>query len=84
MCEVDFMSQTFEATFDGAVFRPDEKVDLEPNTKVELRLLIKKKKKTGAPNSFIEYLKSVKIDAPPDFATNIDDYLYGGKSLDDE
>ena len=29
------MSLTIEATLDGEVFRPDEKVDLEPNTKVE-------------------------------------------------
>ena len=78
------MSLTIEATFDGEVFRPDEKVELEPNTKVKLQLVVKEKKKTGEPGSFIKYLRSVKIDAPPDFATNIDDYLYGGKSLEDE
>lgn len=78
------MSLTIEATFDGEVFRPDEKVELEPNTKVKLQLVVKEKKKTGEPHSFIKYLRSVNIDAPADFATNIDDYLYGGKSLEDE
>lgn len=78
------MSLTIEATFDGEVFRPDEKVDLEPNTKVKLQLVVKKKEKTGEPNSFINYVRSVSIDAPPDFAQNIDEYLYGGKSLENE
>ncbi len=78
------MSLTIEATFDGEVFRPDEKVELEPNTKVKLQLVVKEKKKTGEPNSFLDYAMSIDIDAPPDFATNIDDYLYGGKSLENE
>jgi predicted DNA-binding antitoxin AbrB/MazE fold protein len=78
------MSLIIEATFDGEVFRPDEKVDLEPDTKVKLELKVKKKKKTGKPYSFIDYARSVNIDAPPDYAENIDDYLYGGKTLDDE
>lgn len=78
------MSLTIEATFDGEVFRPNEKVDLEPNTKVKLQLVVKKKEKTGKPNSFIDYVRSVSIDAPPDFAQNIDEYLYGGKSLENE
>ncbi len=78
------MSLTIDATFDGEVFRPDEKIDLEPNTKVKLELVVKKKEKTGEPHSFINYVRSVSIDAPPDFATNIDEYLYGGKSLEDE
>lgn len=86
------MEQTFEATFDGEVFRPTEKVDLEPNTKVKitveepkkLKLAVMPKKGKGEPNSFIDYLRSVTIDAPPDYAENIDEYLYRGKSLKDE
>lgn len=87
------MELTFEATFDGEVFRPDEKVDLEPNTKVtvtiedgqkRLELVEMPKKGKGEPYAFFKYARSVSIDAPPDFASNIDEYLYGGKSLDDE
>ncbi len=78
------MSLTIKATFDGKVFHPDEKVDLEPNTKVKLELVVKKKPKKGKPYSFIDYALSIDIDAPPDFANNLDDYLYGGKSLEDE
>ncbi len=84
------MELTFEATFDGEVFRPDEKVDLEPNTKVKvtikepkkLKLVVKPKKGIGEPYAFLKYLETVSIDAPPDYASNLDEYLYGGKSLE--
>ena len=77
------MEMTLEATYDGEVFRPAEKPDLEPDTKVEIIVKDLKEKK-GEPYCSLKYMASAKIDAPPDFATNIDEYLYGGKSLDDE
>ncbi len=88
------MELTFEATFDGEVFRPNEKVDLEPDTKVrvtveepneekKLKLVEMPKKGKGEPGSFIKYMKSLNLDGPSDFSKNLDDYLYGGKSLDD-
>ena len=85
------MELTFEATFDGEVFRPDEKVDLEPNTKVKvtieepqiLKLVVKPKKGKGEPYAFLRYARSLNLDGPSDFSKNLDDYLYGGKSLDD-
>lgn len=84
------MELTFEATFDGEVFRPDEKVDLEPNTKVKvtiaepkkIKLVVKPKKGKGEPYAFLKFLETVSIDAPPDYASNIDEYLYGSKSLE--
>lgn len=30
---------------------------------------------------FLEDMSKIRIDAPADFATNIDDYLYGDKSV---
>ncbi len=82
------MELTFKATFDGEVFRPDEKVDLEPNTKVKvtieepLKLVEMPRKGKGEPYAFLKYLETVSIDAPPDYSTNFDEYLYGGKSLE--
>lgn len=32
--------------------------------------------------SFIERMNKIRIDGPPDFATNLDDYLYGDKNID--
>jgi len=77
------MEKTVDATFDGEVFRPDEPVDLEPNTKVRLQLVERRKKKTGKPFSSLHYLRSLKLDGPEDWSANLDDYLYGGKPLDE-
>ena len=78
------MEKTVNATFDGEVFRPDDPVDLEPNTKVTLKLDVKSKKKVGKPYAFLDFLRSANIDAPPDYAANLDDYLYRGKKFDNE
>ncbi|MGI8642363.1 MAG: antitoxin family protein [Pyrinomonadaceae bacterium] len=87
------MEKILDATYDGEVFRPDEPVDLPSDTKVKviieeepkkLKLVEMPKKGKGEPYAFLRYARSVSIDAPPDFASNIDEYLYGGKSLDDE
>ncbi|MEO8072944.1 MAG: antitoxin family protein [Acidobacteriota bacterium] len=84
------MDKILDATYDGEVFRPDEPVDLASNTKVKvvieeepkkLKLVEKPKKGKGEPYAFLKYLESVSIDAPPDYASNLDEYLYGGKSL---
>ncbi len=74
------MELTFEATFDGEVFRPTEEVNLKPNTKVTITV---DETKTGKPLSSLEFMASLKLDGPSDFSKNIDDYLYGGKRLDD-
>ncbi len=74
------MELTFEATFDGEVFRPTEEVNLKPNTKVTITV---DETKTGKPLSSLEFMASLKLDGPSEFSKNIDDYLYGGKRLDD-
>ena len=87
------MEKILDATFDGEVFRSDEPVNLASNTKVkiiiedkeepkQLKLIEMSKKDKGEPYAFLKYLESVTIDAPPDFASNLDEYLYGGKSLE--
>ena len=74
------MDLTFEATFDGEVFRPTEKVDLEPNTKVKVTIEDElPQKKSGEPYSLLKYIQSVSIDAPPDYSTNFEQYLSGEK-----
>lgn len=78
------MAKTVDGIFDGEVFKPNEPVDLKPNTRVTLTFAIKKKKKTDKPYAFFDYARSVNLDLPEDYSVNIDDYLYGGKSLDNE
>lgn len=77
------MSQTLEATFDGHVFRPLETVELQPDTQVELVVTVKAVSKAKQ-KSFLRTARALKLDGPKDFSSRLDDYLYGGVSLDDE
>lgn len=77
------MEKILEATYDGEVFRPDEPVDLASNTKVKIVIEENKPKKgNGEPYAFLKFLESADIDAPPDYSSNLDEYLYGGKPLE--
>lgn len=89
------MEKILDATYDGEVFRADEPIDLASNTKVKiiiedakvkpkkLKLREMPKKDKGEPYAFLKYLESLNLDGPSDFSRNLDEYLYGGKSLDD-
>lgn len=67
---------SIEATFDGTVFRPTEPVALEPNTLV--RLTVERiPPKQAQPISFLKTARSLNIEGPPDWASNLDKYLYG-------
>jgi hypothetical protein len=69
------------ATFDGKVFLPDEPIDLEPNTKV--KVIVEKSKTIGKPYSSLHFMASLNLDGPSDFSKNLDDYIYGGKKIED-
>jgi hypothetical protein len=70
------MSQTLDATFDGNVFRPDQPIELEPNTRVRITI-----EPTPTPErnseSFLRVARSLNIEGPRDWSTRLDDYLYG-------
>lgn len=70
------MSQTLEAVFDGKVIHPAEPIALEPNTRV--RIVIETVTEAEAkPVSFLRAARSLKLDGPADWSTNLDQYLYG-------
>ena len=73
------MTKTIEAVFDGTVFRPDEEVGLAPNTRVRITI---ESPSQGASSSFLRTARSLKLDGPPDWAENLDQYLYGGDRPD--
>jgi hypothetical protein len=78
-----FMSQTLDAVFDGNVFRPDEPIQLEPNTRV--RLTIEPATTTAQPReSFLRVARSLNLDGPPDWSSRLDEYLYGETKISDE
>ena len=73
------MVKTIEAVFDGQVLRPDDPLGLEPNTRVRLTI------ETVQPDarktkSFLHVARSLNLDGPPDWAANLETYLYGGES----
>jgi hypothetical protein len=70
------MSTTIEATFDGSVFRPTEPVPLSPNTPVRLTVETLPTK-ACAPTSFLQTARALHLQGPPDWASHLDEYLYG-------
>ena len=71
------MSQTLDAVFDGSVFRPDQPIELEPNTRVRITI-----EPTPPPEqnseSFLRVARSLNLDGPSDWSSRLDDHLYGG------
>jgi len=72
------MIKTIEAVFDGKVFRPKDALTLEPNTRVRITIEPVEPTTKGA-ISFLDTAISLNLDGPPDWAVNIDTYLYGGE-----
>lgn len=63
---------TYQAVYENGVFRPIQKVDLEDGENVEITISVVKAKDPA------ESILDIAIDCGiPDFATNIDYYLYG-------
>ncbi len=70
------MTKTVEALFDGKVLRPDEPLELQPNTRV--RITIESSVASGTKRlSFLRTARSLKLDGPSNWSERIDDYLYG-------
>lgn len=68
------MTKTLEAVYDGQVLRPDEPLDLEPNTRVRVTIEVEDGNKE--PYSFLRTASSLNLEGPPDWSTRVDYYLY--------
>jgi len=77
------MSQTLDATFDGSVFRPDQPIELEPNTRVRITIEPATESEERS-ESFLRVARSLNLDGPSDWSSRLDDYLYGGNEKVDE
>ena len=73
------MTKTLEATYDGEVLRPDEPLELEPNTRVQITI---QTEASGSSNgtSFLKTARSLNLEGPPDWSERLEEYLYGTKS----
>jgi len=70
------MVETLEAIFDGKVLRPERPLTLEPNTRVRITIETAQPV-AGKMTSFLRTARSLNLDGRPDWATNLDTYLYG-------
>ena len=72
------MTKTIEALFDGVTLRPDEPLELPPNTRV--RLTIESVTTAGTAGSFLRTARNLGLSGPRDWSTNLQAYLYGQKA----
>ena len=70
------MTKTIYLTFDGQVFRPEEPVDLKPDTRVRA-IIEPASAAVRGPGSFFETARSLNLEGPPDWSSRLEDYLYG-------
>lgn len=70
------MTRTVQAVFDGEVLRPEEPLDLEPQTQVRVTIeTIPNSRKNS--RSFLDVAASLNLDGPPDWSEKFEEYLYG-------
>ena len=70
------MVKTLYAIFDGKVLRPDESIELEPNTRVRITIDTEDEPQTKR-KSFLQTARSLKLKGPSDWSSRLEDYLYG-------
>lgn len=75
------MVTRIEAVFDGEVLRPKDPLSLKPNTHVHLTIETTDPKVSGG-RSFLNTARSLRLEGPRDWASNLDDYLYGREGDD--
>jgi hypothetical protein len=70
------MTRTLNAIFDGKVLRPEESLDIKPNTRC--RITVETESAPQSDNAWDVLDKAAgSIEAPPDWAAEHDHYLYG-------
>ena len=62
------MVKTLSATYDGHVFRPDESIELEPNTRVKITVETDSAQATKG-KSFLRTARSLKLEGPKDWSS---------------
>ena len=70
------MTKTLEATYDGEVLRPDEPLELEPQTRVQITIETISDSKEHS-QSFLDLAASLNLEGPSDWSENFEQYLYG-------
>ena len=71
------MTQILEATFDGAMFRPDEEVKIKPNTRVRLVVKIENESKRMVGELAGHLFGTIEAEGAPDDVSTNKTYLEG-------
>ncbi len=64
------MTQTFEAIYDGFVFRPEKPVKLKPNTRVQIIVEIEEESNKTVADVASHLFGVIDVEAPCDLSTN--------------
>ncbi len=64
------MTQTFEAIYDGVVFRPDKPVKIKPNTRVQIVITTKDQSTRTVADVASHLFGVIDDEAPTDLSTN--------------
>jgi hypothetical protein len=64
---------SFYAVFDGSVLRPDEPIELEPNTRVRLTIELDPNLENNEAESFLRVARSLNLEGPRDWSTRLRD-----------
>jgi len=72
------MTKTVEALFDGLALRPDEPLEIPPNTRVRLTIEVSAPPRPSG--SFLRTARALALSGPPDWSRNLEAYLYGEKA----
>lgn len=72
------MTRTMQAVFDGEVLRPQEPLDLKPQTRVQITIETIPEAEENS-QSFLDVAASLNLDGPSDWSENFEQYLYGNR-----
>lgn len=72
------MVVTIDAVFDGRVFLPIQPIRLPANTRVQIAVTADEQLPIS---SFLDVAEALALEGPPDWSLQLDEYLYGGKTL---
>lgn len=77
------MTKTISVIFDGQVLRPEEPLDIAPNTRLTVTVSTDEKVKEPR-KSFLDTAAGLKLSGPADWSERLDEYLYGNGREEDE
>ena len=64
------MTKTFDAIYDGIVFRPEKPVKIKPNTRVQITVRVEEESNKTVADVASHLFGVIDVEAPTDLSTN--------------